>query len=154
MTTDPDPYKALGVDHAAEPEIVATAYRTLARLHHPDVSRDDDAERRMAGINAAWAILRDPGRRAAYDREHEIVDGLGAGRGENPLRSLHQRATTGAATPAEAPAARQSTHAASTRGRPAETIWRRGPGGEGAAGPPPGRPTGSVLTFGRHIGWS
>jgi hypothetical protein len=26
--------------------------------------------------------------------------------------------------------------------------------GTGAAGPPPGRPSGSVLQFGRHIGWS
>lgn len=33
-------------------------------------------------------------------------------------------------------------------------TWRRGPNGEGAAGPPPGRPKGSVLPFGRHIGWS
>ena len=29
-----------------------------------------------------------------------------------------------------------------------------GPNGEGAAGPPPGNPSGSVLDFGRHIGWS
>jgi curved DNA-binding protein CbpA len=28
------------------------------------------------------------------------------------------------------------------------------PNGVGAAGPPPGRPWGSVLSFGRHIGWS
>ena len=28
------------------------------------------------------------------------------------------------------------------------------PDGTGAAGPPPGRPSGSVLDFGRHIGWS
>jgi curved DNA-binding protein CbpA len=31
---------------------------------------------------------------------------------------------------------------------------RSGPDGTGAAGPPPGRPSGSVLTFGRHVGWS
>jgi hypothetical protein len=33
-------------------------------------------------------------------------------------------------------------------------AWRRGPLGEGAAGPPPGPRHGSVLPFGRHIGWS
>jgi hypothetical protein len=33
-------------------------------------------------------------------------------------------------------------------------AWRRGPHGEGGAGPPPGNPSGSVLDFGRHIGWS
>jgi len=31
---------------------------------------------------------------------------------------------------------------------------RRDPDGTGAAGPPPGRPSGSVLAFGRHLGWS
>jgi curved DNA-binding protein CbpA len=30
----------------------------------------------------------------------------------------------------------------------------QGPAGTGAAGPPPGRPVGSVLDFGRHVGWS
>lgn len=63
MSSELDPYRVLGVDHAADPEVVATAYRTLARLHHPDVSRDADAERRMADINAAWWTLRDPHRR-------------------------------------------------------------------------------------------
>jgi curved DNA-binding protein CbpA len=155
MTADFDPYKVLGVDHAAEPEIVAAAYRALARLHHPDVSRNEDAEPRMARINAAWTILRDPGRRAAYDREHSIEDGLGgAGRGENPLRALHQRAKAGTSAP-DAPGVRTSSHTSFTpSGRPGEAIWRRGPSGEGAAGPPPGRPSGSVLSFGRHIGWS
>lgn len=35
----------------------------------------------------------------------------------------------------------------------ASTGWRIGANGEGAAGPPPGRPSGTVLDFGRHIGW-
>jgi hypothetical protein len=30
----------------------------------------------------------------------------------------------------------------------------RAPEGHGAAGPPPGRPSGSVLNFGRYAGWS
>ena len=33
-------------------------------------------------------------------------------------------------------------------------TWRVGPNGEGGAGPPPGHPSGTVLDFGRHIGWS
>jgi hypothetical protein len=32
--------------------------------------------------------------------------------------------------------------------------WRPERDGTGGAGPPPGRPSGSVLPFGRHIGWS
>jgi curved DNA-binding protein CbpA len=34
------------------------------------------------------------------------------------------------------------------------TPWTSGRSGEGGAGAPPGRPSGSVLGFGRHIGWS
>lgn len=32
--------------------------------------------------------------------------------------------------------------------------WEQGRDGTGGAGPAPGRPSGTVLTFGRHIGWS
>jgi curved DNA-binding protein CbpA len=40
-------------------------------------------------------------------------------------------------------------------GRRAAAAWSRAaPPGTGAAGPPPGRPHGSVLPFGRHLGWS
>ena len=155
MTSDMDPYRTLGVDHAAEPEVVAAAYRALARAHHPDVSRREDAERRMAEINAAWATLRDPVRRAAYDREHGIVNGVREDRGENPLRGMQRKATTAATSSPEkqgSPAA--ASHRGSSAARPGEVRWRRGPDGEGAAGPPPGRPRGSVLPFGRHIGWS
>jgi curved DNA-binding protein CbpA len=112
VNAEPDPYSVLGVRRDATTATIAAAYRTLARRHHPDVSQVGNAERRMAQINAAWAILRDPSRRAAWDRAH-------AGQKET-----------------------------------AESGWRRGPHGEGAAGPPPGNPRGSVLDFGRHVGWS
>ena len=52
----------------ADPEAIAAAYRDKARRHHPDVSSAPDAERTMAEINAAWTTLRDPDRRAAWDR--------------------------------------------------------------------------------------
>jgi curved DNA-binding protein CbpA len=41
-------------------------------------------------------------------------------------------------------------------GRPRTSGWSRAPerDGTGGAGPAPGRPSGSVLGFGRHIGWS
>ncbi len=139
MTAESDPYAVLGVRPDASPSTIASAYRTLARRHHPDVSRASDAERRMAEINAAWTILRDPARRAAWDRNHatdlaasaRAWASTGSGRGATDgYRSGHSGAMGGG------------------------TAWRRGPNGEGAAGPPPGNPRGSVLTFGRHIGWS
>jgi hypothetical protein len=68
-------YEILQVDPSAEPEIVEAAYRRLARKYHPDVSSSDDTGRRMTEINGAYEVLRDPLRRAAYDRERlEQVD--------------------------------------------------------------------------------
>ena len=59
-------YEVLGVAPTAPTSEVRRAYVTLARQHHPDRSGGDaDA---MRAINDAWATLRDPDRRASYDR--------------------------------------------------------------------------------------
>src|SRR5689334_18901703 len=67
-----DAYKVLQVDPEADDEVIQAAYRRLAQKYHPDVSSGgigaDAAEARMVEINAAWDILRDPSRRATYDR--------------------------------------------------------------------------------------
>ena len=156
MTDERDPYAILEIAAHATPEEVTAAYRILARRHHPDVSRASDAERRMAEINAAWSVLRDPARRAAWDRAHGITPlvaragGFGARTaGPDPRRTASPspggmpRPTAGSPWPTSRPASNRTS-----------TTWRRGPAGEGAAGPPPGNPRGSVLPFGRHIGWS
>ena len=143
MTEERDPYAVLGVPSTANQEDVAAAYRAKARLHHPDVSLERDAERRMAEINAAWSILRDPARRDAWDRANGV--GQPAPTGPIAARTRDRAATSGAGTGGGAPR---------TDTRQGSVTWRRGPEGEGAAGPPPGNPRGSVLPFGRHIGWS
>src|SRR6476659_952194 len=63
-----DPYKVLQVDPEAEEEVIQAAYRRLAQKYHPDIAGPSGAER-MAAINAAWELLRDPNQRATYDRE-------------------------------------------------------------------------------------
>ena len=67
-----DPYVALGVPRTATHAEIARAYRALARLHHPDVGAEPSPT--MSVINEAWHILRDPGRRAVWDRQHRIVE--------------------------------------------------------------------------------
>jgi curved DNA-binding protein len=59
-----DPYQVLGVSHAATSEELRSAYRTLARRYHPDVSGESD---RFKDLSQAYAILSDPGRRALFD---------------------------------------------------------------------------------------
>jgi curved DNA-binding protein len=63
-----DHYEALGVPRDASEEDIRSAYRRLARKHHPDVSKEPDAEERFKEISEAYDVLRDSEKRAQYDR--------------------------------------------------------------------------------------
>src|SRR5882757_11295752 len=64
-----DYYELLGVSRTASADDLKKAFRKLAMQHHPDRNRDDkDAEKRFKSINHAYDILKDPDKRAAYDR--------------------------------------------------------------------------------------
>lgn len=61
-------YRTLGVPPSATPDHIRRAYRALAKVHHPDVSSDKHASKMFARIAAAYAVLSDRRKRAAYDR--------------------------------------------------------------------------------------
>jgi DnaJ-class molecular chaperone len=64
-----DYYTVLGVKKDADQKQIKTAFRKLARKHHPDVNPGDkSAEERFKEINAAHDVLSDPKKRAKYDR--------------------------------------------------------------------------------------
>ena len=63
-----DYYGIIGVPRDATPEDIKRAYRQLARKHHPDVSKDPQAEARFKQLGEAYEVLKDPVKRAAYDR--------------------------------------------------------------------------------------
>jgi curved DNA-binding protein len=63
-----DYYAILGVDRGASEEDIKKAYRRLARKYHPDVSKEADAEARFKEMGEAYATLKDPEKRAAYDQ--------------------------------------------------------------------------------------
>jgi curved DNA-binding protein CbpA len=62
-------YDLLGVRPDADDEALRKAYHKAAKAHHPDLNAGDpDATRRFGQIATAIEILRNPERRAAYDR--------------------------------------------------------------------------------------
>ena len=64
-----DYYYILQVHYRADPEIINSTYRRLSKKYHPDVNKSKAAEAMMKRINNAYAILSNPGKRAAYDIE-------------------------------------------------------------------------------------
>src|SRR5438477_2989355 len=61
----PDHYRILQVDPSADVDVIQAAYRVLARRFHPDLHGDDGVMKRL---NAAWEVLGNKDRKAAYDR--------------------------------------------------------------------------------------
>ncbi|MEX1169577.1 MAG: DnaJ domain-containing protein [Chloroflexota bacterium] len=165
MPEQVDAYRVLQVDPEAEDEVIRAAYRRLARRYHPDLTSSAEAAARMAAINAAWELIGKPSARAAYDRgraasatgHRPAARGRGDGASAAPPTG-EAVSTAGFSSPSGAPrppetVSRDWTSGRSTQGGGYDASMRA-PDGTGAAGPPPGRPSGSVLNFGRYSGWS
>ncbi len=76
-----DYYSVLGVSATASDDDIKKAYRKLAMRYHPDRNGGaKESEERFKEITEAYDVLRDPSKRAAYDRFGESgLRGGGAG---------------------------------------------------------------------------
>ena len=96
-----DFYKTLGVEKGADAAEIKKSYRKQAMKYHPDQNKDDkEAEAKFKEINAAYDVLKDDEKRAAYDRfgatAFDGSMGGGSGGGGNPFSGGFQGGFGGA----------------------------------------------------------
>tara|TARA_Y100001970_G_scaffold194085_1_gene235955 strand:- start:6408 stop:7538 length:1131 start_codon:yes stop_codon:yes gene_type:complete len=78
---DKDFYEILGVSRNASDDEIKKSYRKLAMKHHPDRNQgNQESEKKFKEASAAYEILKDPQKRAAYDQYgHDAFRQGGAG---------------------------------------------------------------------------
>jgi len=107
----PNHYDVLEMPRGTDPAQLRAAYLRLMRRNHPDLRPCDPIAAETARrVNRAWTVLKDPERRAAYDRL--LASGV------RPVERTHRMATSVARQPAYSPvrrAYRRDFHSACLR---------------------------------------
>ncbi len=62
-----DYYEVLGVSRNADANEIKKKFRQLAKVYHPDISKEDNAEEKFKEIQEAYEVLSDPDKRQNYD---------------------------------------------------------------------------------------
>ncbi len=85
MATKRDYYEILGVSKSASETDIKSAYRRLARKHHPDIDKSAGAAEKFKELSEAYQVLSDPQKKQSYDQFGHAAFDRGAGGGGNPF---------------------------------------------------------------------
>jgi curved DNA-binding protein CbpA len=113
VRNEPDPYLVLGVSATATQAEIAHAYRNRLRAHHPDTRHttpSHEGDEHLRHVLDAYALLRDPARRADYDRATVLAATPPAASSRVPTRAT--RPSTG---PVQIPITYPDTRASADR---------------------------------------
>jgi len=67
-----DLYNILEVNKDASKEDIKKSYKKLSKKHHPDISKEPDAQKKFAIISCAYAIISDQDKRKKYDKTGKV----------------------------------------------------------------------------------
>ncbi|RAL16468.1 DnaJ domain protein [Aspergillus homomorphus CBS 101889] len=145
---EPTYYELLDVPITASQGEIKKQFYTLSMRHHPDRNRDDPtASARFSRISAAYNVLSQPNKRAAYDRDHGIYAQYQNTRstataGQHPMGSYSSHSanlhTKGTSYAGSRPASGLSNRRGQFRGPPPSFYANGGYGRTGRSAPGPG----------------
>ncbi|MFA5931063.1 MAG: molecular chaperone DnaJ [archaeon] len=69
-------YEVLGLKKGASTEEIKKAYKELAKKYHPDVSKEEHAEKKFKEINEAYSVLSDSEKKENYDNHGDAYKGF------------------------------------------------------------------------------
>lgn len=85
MASKRDYYEILGITKSVSEAEIKSAYRKLARQHHPDIDKTAGADAKFKEISEAYQVLSDPQKKKTYDQFGHAAFNRGAGGGADPF---------------------------------------------------------------------